>query len=59
MRAILKAFRLGFVDGWRQPFDLTSGITWEDSDTLNEAYDWGANFGQFAGQIFNRKGGAS
>lgn len=41
------AFRLGVVDGWREPHCLSSGMTWDDDQDKNEAYDTGANVGQF------------
>ncbi len=44
-----RAFILGYQDGLEQPFDLTSGLTWEDNPALNEAYDHGVNAGQIAG----------
>ena len=54
MKRIYRAFRTGCVDGWKQPFDLTSGMTYERR-ILNEAYDWGANAGQLAGRLFKRQ----
>lgn len=50
----LKAFRAGVIDGWKQPHDLTSGLTY-DLDSLNEIYDRGVNLGQWFGQLLNRK----
>lgn len=47
----IKAFWLGVKDGWAQPEDLTSGLTWDNNDALNEAYDRGANVGQFIGRL--------
>ena len=44
------AFRLGFADGWEQPDDLTSGLTWPNDQGCNEAYDHGVNIGQWFGQ---------
>ena len=46
-----KAWKLGFKDGFAQPDDLISGITWEDRPELNEAYDCGAIAGQIAGAL--------
>lgn len=45
------AYLLGVRDGYRNPVDLGSGLTW-DSDTpdyreINEAYDSGVNAGQY------------
>lgn len=48
-----RVFRTGLADGWNQPFDLTSGMTYEGA-FWNNLYDWGANFGQWFGTIFNR-----
>lgn len=42
----MKAFLLGVVDGWREPLELSSGLTWDDQG-LNEWYDRGVNVGQF------------
>jgi len=43
----IKAITLGVADGWKQPYDLTSGMTWNDPD-LNEIYDRSVNVGQAA-----------
>jgi hypothetical protein len=40
-----RAWRAGILDGWEQPDDLTSGLTY-DNPGLSEAYDRGANIGQ-------------
>ena len=42
------AWDQGFADGYAQPEELGSGITWEGpgATQLNEAYDEGANAGQ-------------
>lgn len=40
---------LGFKDGFASPYHLGSGITWNDDQGKNEAYDRGVNFGQRAG----------
>ena len=42
----LRARALGVVDGLRQPYDLSSGMTWDDDQDANEAYDAGVNIGQ-------------
>ncbi len=48
-----KGFVLGVWDGWRQPFDLSSGRTWinlpDGIENPNYWYDRGANLGQSAG----------
>lgn len=41
---------LGFKDGIKQPFYLSSGITWED-EWKNLAYDFGVNWGQLVGGL--------
>jgi hypothetical protein len=52
MRKKLKAFRLGIVDGWQEPWELSSGITWPDWK-LNECYDMGVNVGQWVGRLLH------
>ena len=42
----IRPFLLGLRDGWRQPYELSMGITWDDDQDANEAYDRGANWGQ-------------
>lgn len=39
------AYALGYKDGFEQPDELTSGLTWTNP-LLNEAYDRGVNAGQ-------------
>ena len=43
-----EAWDLGFADGYADPEELGSGLTWDGPDalTLNEAYDTGVNAGQ-------------
>lgn len=57
---VIRAYWLGFVDGWQEPEELGSGLTWSPADTsltwaqcsrLNEAYDRGVNHGQILGGI--------
>ena len=50
LRHLLLAFKLGFRDGRENPNDLSSGLTWEDDQGMNEAYDHGVNVGQFVGR---------
>ncbi len=47
----VRAVWLGVKDGLRQPYELTSGITWDDYQDLNLAYDKGANLGQKIGRL--------
>ena len=42
----IRAWLLGFSDGWQQPYELTTGRTWEHDQDANEAYDRGVNAGQ-------------
>lgn len=55
---MIKAWCLGVIDGWNQPWDLTCGITWsiagKKRDPRDNIYGRGANFGQWLGQRFNR-----
>lgn len=44
---MIYAFWLGFKDGLENPYDLTSGITWDNSRWISEAYDRGVNLGQW------------
>jgi hypothetical protein len=48
---MLRAFLTGLLDGFRQPHDLTSGLTYDDdpSSQRSQAYDKGANLGQRIG----------
>lgn len=46
-RNLIPAWWQGVRDGWEQPHELTSGITWDDDQDRNEAYDRGVNLGQF------------
>lgn len=41
----MRAFVLGVFDGLDRPYELISGITWNDQAT-NEEYDRGVNIGQ-------------
>lgn len=43
----IRPFLLGVRDGWQQPFELSSGMTWDDDQGANEFYDCGVNVGQF------------
>jgi|GEM_PF-4298912 len=52
--ACFRALLLGVKDGWDLPWDLTCGMTWEDQPQLNDAYDTGANFGQWLGRLVKR-----
>jgi hypothetical protein len=51
----LKAFWLGFKDGWKSPHCLSSGLTWDNNPILNEWYDRGVNLGQFIRSPFNHE----
>ena len=39
------AYDLGVQDGLENPHDLSMGMTWEDDQDMNEAYDRGVNAG--------------
>lgn len=43
------AYNLGVQDGLESPHDLSMGMTWEDDQDMNEAYDRGVNPGQAEG----------
>jgi hypothetical protein len=49
MKKLMQAYYLGFYDGFRSPYNLSSGLTWQDCINLNEAYDHGVNYGQILG----------
>ena len=51
---MIHALWLGLVDGWRSPYDLAFGMTWEDSQACNKIYDHGVSLGQFAGRLLRR-----
>ena len=38
-------YKLGLIDGYESPYDLSMGITWDDK-RKNERYDEGVNDGQ-------------
>lgn len=40
------AYDLGVLDGVESPHDLSMGMTWDDDQDMNEAYDRGVNDGQ-------------
>ena len=41
-----RCWLLGFRDGWKQPYELSMGRTWDHDQDANEAYDRGVNAGQ-------------
>lgn len=45
MKSRIAAWRVGFVDGWRSPRELSHGKTY--GDARDTAYDRGVNTGQF------------
>jgi hypothetical protein len=49
-----RAFRLGFVDGWHDGRAFSFGLTWDDDQEANEAYDRGVNWGQKFARLFCR-----
>lgn len=57
-RLRFKAYRLGFADGIRSPYDLASGLTWSEvtpGHDYSEAYDRGVNAGQIVGAAIRFK----
>lgn len=50
LKHVIRAVCAGIVDGLRQPFELTSGMSYEDVD-LQGLYDRGANVGQAVGAV--------
>lgn len=56
-RAAAVAFLLGVKDGWDSPYDLGSGLTWDDpsQEYLNERYDRGVNLGQLIRSPLNHQ----
>lgn len=51
---MLKAWWLGFSDGWGEPWDLTVGMTYRD-ERAQRAWDCGANAGQWFGRITGKQ----
>jgi hypothetical protein len=51
---MILAFLNGLMDGLRQPWDLTVGMTYDDDpeSSRSRAYDHGANAGQRIGRRF-------
>jgi hypothetical protein len=49
MLSRLRAWWLGFRDGFENPECLSSGLSWRVDRGENEAYDRGVNFGQRVG----------
>lgn len=45
------AYMLGIKDGLENPYELTSGVSWNEGDSRNEVYDLGANLGQAVGLL--------
>lgn len=45
----IQVYWLGLKDGFAQPVQLSSGITWEDD--RDKVYDHGVNAGQIAGWL--------
>ena len=50
MKNTLLAFRTGLLDGWEQPWEITSGMTYDDL-LCQSVWDYGANIGQFVGKL--------
>jgi len=51
----MKIFWIGFKDGFSNPTDLTSGITFDDQ-RLSNTYDEGVNFGQRLRNLISGRG---
>lgn len=49
----IRPYIYGIKDGLSSPYDLSSGITWENDQSANEAYDAGANVGQLIGKVIS------
>ena len=63
LKSRLLAYLSGYVDGWEQPEELTSGWSWSPEDSrfnwdqchqMNEAYDTGVNHGQIVSGLVHR-----
>lgn len=57
LKEALRVWWQGFVDGWRQPHNLTSGMFYGEGpdDPRNEIYDRGVNWGQFVRSPMNHQ----
>jgi len=55
MSNLYRIIKTGLTDGFGQPWDLTSGMTY-DQPWRNELYDISATVGQWIGRVFNRSG---
>jgi hypothetical protein len=53
----IRPFLLGLRDGFEQG-ELSSGLTWDDDQGANEAYDRGANWGERFARLKFWVGGA-
>lgn len=52
---LLRVFGMGVKDAFEQG-ELGIGMTWENDDAKNEAYDYGANLGESLARASQEKG---